>query len=65
MEQEKIDAFLKEYKELTEKHKIDFVNFPMYIPDGQNGFKTIIQTKPVDLTKMAQPSPFMEDAKKT
>jgi len=31
----KVDTFLKEYKELVEKHNVDFANYPVYIPDGK------------------------------
>ena len=31
--QERIKAFLAEYGELTKKHKVDFVSFPMFQPN--------------------------------
>ena len=56
-ENTKISDFLKEYGELVAKHKVDFVNFPMFVP-GENGeFKIMIKTEPVDLE-------LMEKAKK-
>lgn len=44
------EAFIKEYGELVEKHKMDFAHYPMYIPDNHGGFKTVIQGTPVDMT---------------
>jgi len=55
----KAEAFLKEYGELVEKHKMDFANYPVYMPDGQGGFKTLIQCTPVSTEKLSKPSPFM------
>lgn len=48
--QKEIDAFIADYKVLTEKHKKDFVNYPMFVPDGQGAFKLVVQTQVVDLT---------------
>lgn len=58
-DKEKAEAFLKEYGELVVKHNMDFANYPVYIPDGQGGFRTVVQSTPVDMSKMAKPSPFM------
>lgn len=58
-EQEKNDAFLKEYGELVHKHKRDFASYPVYVPDGQGGFKTIVQTTPVDISSQPTKSPFV------
>lgn len=59
---EDVLAFLKEYGELVEKHQVDFANYPVYVPDGQGGFKTIIQSTPVSLKNRPQElqkSPFV------
>ncbi len=42
-----IDAFMTEYGELVKKHQVDFASYPMWIPDGQGGFKCIVQSTPV------------------
>jgi len=55
----KVDTFLKEYKELVEKHNVDFANYPVYIPDGKGGFNTIVQSTPVDMANLPQKSPFI------
>ncbi len=57
--QKRAEVFVKEYGDLVEKHKIDFVNFPMFVPDGQGGFRIVIQNQPVDTTGQPVKSPFM------
>ena len=48
--QSRVDAFLKEYVELTKKYEIDYASYPVYVPDGNKGkFDTLIQTVPVDM----------------
>lgn len=47
--QEKGTAFLKEYGELVQKHQFDFATYPVFIPDGQGGFKIIVQSTPIPL----------------
>jgi len=56
---ERIDTFLKEYGDLVNKHQVDFATYPVYVPDGQGGFKTITQTTPVDIKNQPKKSPFM------
>jgi len=56
---ERVNAFLGGYKELVDKHKIDFATYPLFVPDGQGGFKVIIQNTPVDITNQPQKSPFV------
>lgn len=55
----RIDLFLKEYGELVEKHHVDFINFPQYLPDGSGGWKLMLQTTPMDITNSPQKSPFV------
>ena len=59
--QEKGAEFLKQYGELVAKHQMDLATYPVWVPDGQGGFKTIIQSTPVPLPaeKLVE-SPFME-----
>lgn len=45
MDQEKIDAFIKEYGELREKHRLDFVSIPTYQPNAQGTWELKIQTQ--------------------
>lgn len=61
-EKTRIDAFVEAYGKLVEEHKVDFANYPAYIPDGNGGFRLIIQSMPVDTTKYAVKSPFVEEA---
>lgn len=59
--QERVQAFIKEYGELVQKHKIDFANLPAFVPNENEpgSFKIMIRTFPVDMTKQVQPSPFI------
>jgi hypothetical protein len=52
---EKAEAFMKEYGELVAKHGFDFAAYPVFIPDGQGGFKVVVQSTPVDMSKMKKP----------
>ena len=52
---EKGAAFLKEYGELVEKHQVDFATYPVFIPDGQGGFKIVVQSTPIDISKKPEP----------
>lgn len=55
----KVDAFMVEYHALVEKHKIDFANYPVYIPDDKGGFRTIMQSTPVSTEGQPVKSPFI------
>lgn len=55
----KVQEFLNEYGELVKKHNIDFIAYPTYVPDGEGGFRTVIQQSPVDITNQPKPSPFV------
>lgn len=56
--QKRSETFLKEYGDLVQKHKIDIAAYPVYQPDGQGGFKTVIQQSCVDTTNQPYRSPF-------
>lgn len=55
----KVQAFLDDYSELVKKHQLDFANYPMFIPDGQGGFKVIVQSTPIDISEAPTKSPFV------
>lgn len=57
--QGRVDAFIKEYKELVQKYKVDTLAFPMFVPDGQGGYKVIINQQPIDITDQPTASPFV------
>ena len=59
--QERGQAFLKEYKELTEKHKIDFATYPMFRPTQNGAFEIVMQSTPIDITNQPKPSPFVKE----
>lgn len=56
---ERVNTFIKEYGQLVLKHKIDFASYPMFMPDGQGGFKIICQNTPVDIGNQPLKSPFV------
>lgn len=60
-EKKAIEAFLEEYGELVKKHEIDFVNYPMWQPDGQGGWKMLVQTTPVS-TKNQPVKSFIQNS---
>lgn len=53
------EEFVKEYGELVKKYKYDFAAYPMYVPDGDGGFKTVIQQTAIDISEMPQKSPII------
>lgn len=56
-------AFVKDYGDLVEKHQVDFAQYPVYVPDGQGGFRTVIQNTPVSIKNQPKKSPFVEAEK--
>lgn len=61
--EERVNAFLEAYKAISDEHKIDFVHYPAFVPDGNGGFKVMIQSFPVDITDQPVKSPFIADKK--
>lgn len=53
-------AFLKAYEELVKTHEFDFASYPMFVPDGQAGFKITVQSTPIDMKGRSVPSPVMK-----
>lgn len=60
--QQAVSDFVKEYGELVAKHGVDFATFPVYVPDGQGGFKVVVQNTPIDISKQPTKSPFVAKA---
>lgn len=56
----RIKAFVDEYGELVKKHDVDFATYPVFVPDGQGGFKIVCQTTPVDMSNRPKPSPLIQ-----
>lgn len=56
------EAFLKEYKELTEKHQVDVASMPSYFPIGGGAFATMMVKEVIDLTKLPTESPYTNEA---
>ena len=59
---ERAQEFLTKYKALVDEMQIDLATYPVFVPDGQGGFKVIVQTTPVDITNQPKKSPFVADA---
>lgn len=57
---ENVEAFTKAYGELVQKYGVDYAQFPQYVPDGQGGFKTVVQNIPVDVKDSSVKSPFIQ-----
>lgn len=58
--QERTKEFVEHYGKLVDKFKMDFASYPAFQPDGQGGFKIIIQSVPVDVSNRPEPSPFIK-----
>jgi hypothetical protein len=56
---ERVKGFMEAYSKIREEFQVDFGYAPMYMGDGQGGFKTVVNVGPIDLTQTPQPSPFM------
>lgn len=54
-----INDFVTGYKELVEKHQVDFAQYPVYTPDGNGGFRTVIQNTPVSTKSQPVKSPII------
>lgn len=56
---ERVQDFLTKYGELVKETNIDFASYPVFVPDGQGGFKVIVQNTPVDISNQPKKSPFI------
>lgn len=57
--EERIKKFFEKYGELVKELEVDMVNYPMFVPDGEGGFKIIVQSSPVDMKGRGVKSPFV------
>jgi len=57
---EEKEAFMRDYHELVQKHGIDFAQYPVFVPDGQGGFRTVVQSTPVSIKNQPKRSPFVQ-----
>lgn len=46
-QQQKAQDFIKEYQALVMKYDLDFAHYPMWVPDGAGGFKTMMNVQVV------------------
>lgn len=59
---DKIDKFLEEYKDLTKRFGVDFVSYPMFVPNSDGSFKVVIQSTPVPVKEGKPDESFIEAA---
>jgi hypothetical protein len=58
--QARINAFTKEYGELVAKYHVDFIQYPLWQPDGTpRGWKMTLELKALDTKTLPQKSPFV------
>ncbi len=55
------EEFVKDYGDLVQKHQVDFAQYPVYVPDGNGGFRTVIQNTPVSIKNQPKKSPFVAE----
>lgn len=57
------EDFVKEYGELVQKHQVDFIQYPMFVPkkddEKRSVFEVVLQNQPIDLKQVAVKSPFV------
>lgn len=53
------EAFVRKYGELVKETNFDFASYPVFIPDGNGGFKIVIQTTAIDVSNQPKKSPFV------
>jgi hypothetical protein len=58
-DEERGKEFIARYGEMVKETGMDFASYPVYVPDGQGGFRTVIQTTPVNMKNHPQKSPFI------
>lgn len=58
-QKQRVDVFYKEYGDLVIKHNVDFASYPVFVPDGEGGFKIVVQSTPVDIKDRPVKSPFI------
>ena len=59
--EEKVSEFLKEYGELREKHNLDFISVPQYIPTDHGTWELRIMPQVIP-TDQSIPSPFVPES---
>lgn len=58
---ERIEEFTRRYEELANELEVDFVSYPMFVPDGTpGGFRIVMRSHPVDAKGDGVKSPFIE-----
>jgi hypothetical protein len=60
---ERVKNFIDGYRKLVTEHNIDLMHHPVFVPDGQGGFRVVIQSMPVDITPQEGDDSFVVDKK--
>jgi len=61
--QDRLTMFIEKYKALVEELNVDFATYPVYTPDSAGGFRTIVQTTPVDMANRPKKEQFVAPEK--
>lgn len=57
--EQRVSDFMKRYGELVQELQIDFATYPVWVPDQTGGFRTVMQSTPVDIKNQPRKSPFV------
>lgn len=56
----RMEAFMGEYAALIEKYNVDIFSFPVWVPDGNGGFTTVLNKQPI-VTDRPRSTPSPEE----
>lgn len=54
-----VESFIKEYGELVRKYKVDFVAYPVFLPNEKGSWELKIQNQPIYTGDQPKKSPFV------
>lgn len=57
--QERREAFLQKYKELIDEYKVDFLAYPVFIPNDRGTFEITLRQELADTKYSPVKSPFV------
>lgn len=57
--EDRIKGFLEAYGKLVEEYKVDMANYPMWQPNQDGTWHTVIQSTAIDIKDRAVKSPFI------
>lgn len=59
VDEKAVQAFIDAYGALVKEHNFDFAAYPVWVPDGNGGWRTVIQQTPIDVKDQPKKSPFV------